>query len=83
MIILGKAFSYLRDYIKDDTFKINIVNGKIDIVNYTDIVNLDDNQIIVNSPFGLVVITGKDLVVVRLIENEILINGKVQKVELR
>lgn len=83
MIILGKAFSYLRDYIKDDTFRINIVNGKIDIVNYTDIVNLDDNQIIVNSPFGLVVITGKGLVVVRLIENEILINGKVQKVELR
>ena len=35
----------LKDYINDDSFKINIYKNKINVVNYLDIITLEESRI--------------------------------------
>ena len=72
----------LKDYINDDSFKINIYKNKINIVNYLDIITLEDNRISLKYQEGMIVIKGNNLSVNKLLDNEILITGEIKSVEL-
>lgn len=65
----------IREYIKDDNFKMNIKNNKIDIENYTDIGSISDNEIIIFINNKRIKIKGKNLKITKLLNNEILILG--------
>ena len=71
----------LRTYILENEFKINILIGKIDIVNYIEIDHFDDTKIMVRYEKGLVVIKGENLTISKLLNDELLILGKVKVVE--
>lgn len=73
----------IRSYILDDDVKINIINNKINIVNYNDIGHFDSNKIIVKVNNGEVIIKGDDLVVSKLMNSEILITGNFNNIEFR
>ena len=72
----------LRDYILESDFRINYINKKLNIVNYSFIDHFDDDKIIIRHDNGLVIIKGSNLVITRLLDNEILIFGKIQNIEL-
>ena len=72
----------LKDYINDDSFKINIYKNKINIVNYLDIITLEDNRISLKYQEGMIIIKGNNLSVNKLLDNEILITGEIKSVEL-
>ena len=72
----------LRNYIKDEEFRINIFGNKVNIINYLDLIVLEDTRISLQSPKGIVVIKGSGLTVNRLLDNEILISGKIKTIEL-
>lgn len=72
----------LKDYINDDSFKINIYKNKINIVNYLDIITLEDNRISLKYQEGMIIIKGNNLSVNKLLDNEILITGAIKSVEL-
>lgn len=74
---------YLRSYILEEEFKITILHNKINIVNYTSIGSFDDSKIIINYEKSSVIIKGSNLVVSRLMSNEILISGKINSLEFR
>ena len=78
-----KIFDNLRGYILEDEFKITIFKDKINIQNYIDIGNFDSNKVEVKHQNGLVLITGGNLIVSRLMNNEILINGVIKNIEMR
>ena len=73
----------LRNYILESDFKIIYLPNKLDIVNYSDISHFDNNKIIVNYNDGSVLISGKNLVVSKLLKDELLIEGSIDKLELR
>ena len=73
----------LRSYILEEEFKITILNNKINIVNYTSIGSFDDSKIIINHNNGSTIIKGSNLVVSRLMTNEILISGNINSLEFR
>ncbi len=73
----------LRNYILDNTFKVTILKGKIDILNYLEIDHFDDNKIIIRYKEGTLVINGKDLIISKLLDDEILISGKIKTVEFK
>lgn len=75
--------NYIRSYILEEEFKITILNNKINIVNYTSIGSFDDSKIIINYNKGIVIIKGNNLVVTRLMSDEILISGKINTLEFR
>ncbi len=73
----------LRNYILENDFKIIYLSNKLDIVNYSDISHFDSNKIIINYNDGSVLINGKNLVVSKLLKDELLIEGSINKIEFR
>lgn len=73
----------LRNYILENEFKIVYLSNKLDIVNYSDISHFDNNKIIINYNEGSVLISGKNLVVSKLLKDELLIEGSIDKLEFR
>lgn len=73
----------IRSYILDEEFKITILKERVNIVNYTSISNIDDNKVTIKYDNGNVIIKGNNLVVSRLMNDEILISGKINSIEFR
>lgn len=72
----------LRNYVMENEFKIGIVKDKVNIVNYTSVGHFDSSKIIIRHDTGNVIIKGTNLVVSKLLHDEILITGKIVHIEL-
>lgn len=75
-------FKGVTSYIKEESFRINIYHNNINIVNYLDIISLEENRVSVRYDEGSIVIKGKNLLVKKLLENEILITGQIKLIEM-
>lgn len=73
----------LRNYILENKFEINIYENNIDIVNYKEIDHFDDNIIIIRFEKGIITVKGNNLIITKLLEDEILINGEIRNIEFR
>lgn len=73
----------LKDYILENKFKIYITQDYINIINYTEIDHFDDKIIIIRNNKGIVTIKGKELIISKLLEEELLINGIVRNIEFK
>lgn len=71
----------IRNYIMDEEFKITVFENKIDIENYVEIDHFDDKKITINYEKGKVIINGNELVIEKLLDDEILISGLIVKIE--
>lgn len=66
----------LKNYIKQDQFKMTLKNKIIDIENYTDLGNLSEKEIVVFNSDNRITIIGENLTVRKLLNNEIMLTGK-------
>jgi len=71
MKILDKINNYINEY----DYKIIITNKFINIVNYKEIIDFDSKKISIRNNLGITIIEGKDLVISKMLEDEILITG--------
>ena len=76
-------FDRLRNYINDDSWKINISKNQVDIVNYLDILLLEEEKILVKYKDGVISIIGDRLSVNKMLDSEILIMGNIKCVEFK
>ena len=74
-------FNNLRNYLDDHSWKIYIYENKINIVNYIDIIALEDNRISIKYEKGILIIKGNNLTLNKLLDQEILITGKISSLE--
>lgn len=74
-------FKDLREYILENEFKITITKNKINVVNYNKIINLTDTEVSLISDGMKVRIYGNNLLLNKLLDREILLTGKISKVE--
>ena len=72
----------LREYVLEANFKIYIEQNKIDIVNYDAIESVTNNKISLKYNNKILNIIGNDLVIKKLLNDEILIEGKLKNIEL-
>lgn len=72
-----------KDYLRNNEFEMNIDKYKIHIINYVSIGHFDSNKVMIKYSEGTIVITGKNLVVSRLMNDEILVKGDFNNIELR
>ncbi len=77
-----KLFNKLDRIITDRTYKIIIKENIIDIINYIEIKDFTNKKIIIKHDKGLTTINGDNLVVSRMQDNEVLIEGKITTLEL-
>lgn len=75
--------SNLKNIILEEDFKITYIKNKIGIINYQDITSFNSNKIIISYKDGNIFISGENLVVSKLVKDELLIEGKIEKIELR
>lgn len=78
-----KLINSFRNYILDEEFKINIYKDKVNVVNYTDIVNFTSKEVTIKYEGGLLLIIGNNLSISRLLIDEVLVTGNIEKIELR
>ncbi len=73
----------IRSYFLDEEFKIIYYPNQIDIINYQQIESFEEESIRIQYKNGILLIAGKGLSVQKLLEDEVLISGKIEKIEFR
>lgn len=76
-------FKRINNYINDRDFKIHMTGSTINIVNYIDIITLEESRITIKYSSGMLVILGEDLSVNKLLDSEILITGNIRNIEFK
>ena len=74
-------FKDLKNIIYDKKFKVTILKNQININNYKEILIFEESQILVSTEEYSVRVIGEHLAINRLLENELLIEGKIKTVE--
>lgn len=75
-------FDKIREYVKDEEFRLTIYQDKVYAVNYSNILTLTDSRVTLKVEDVMYVIKGENLVLNKLLDKEILINGKIFNLEV-
>ncbi len=73
-------FERIKNYIKLNEVKVTYSQNKINIVNYKKINIFDNNKIEINCFNKMVTINGNDLIITRLFNDELLIEGEINSI---
>lgn len=73
----------IKNYLLEKEFKILVSNNKIDISNYQSIEHISANKVIIKNDDKIVVIEGNNLLLTKLLVDEIIISGIIKNIELR
>ena len=82
--ILGdrvKLFDRLDKYLVDNEYKVTIKDKEVHIINYLEIVDFSGDKVVVRYRDGFTTLMGNDLVVSKMIDDELLITGKLKSIE--
>lgn len=75
-------FEKLSNYVNNKEFSLTLYTDKIHINNYQKIISLEDTYISVITNNKKILITGSNLVLCKLFDNEMLIKGTISKIEV-
>ncbi len=78
-----KIFNKLDTFINEKNYLITYKNDSINIVNYLKIINFSSSLIEIEHKNGITIINGKDLVISKLMEDELLIIGDIYSIEFK
>lgn len=70
-----------RSYLLDEEFKITMIENRVDVVNYDSIGHFDSTKVMIRYKNKILSIKGKNLVVSRLLSDEVLVTGEIQTIE--
>lgn len=74
--------SRVKDYILDQEFRFTLLEHRFFAINFSKILSLEESRVSFLTRYGRIVVKGKDFVLQRLLENEVLIGGEVEGVEV-
>ncbi len=75
-----KLIRKIDDYINDKVFSIIYKNNYLDIINYTKIDNFSSSNIIISYYNNKYSIEGNNLIISKMMEEELLIEGDIHKI---
>ena len=81
--MLMNIIKKISGFINDNEYRLQYINNSINIINYKEIKEFGENKIIVSSSYGLSIINGSNLVVSKMLDNEILITGTITNIEFK
>jgi len=67
----------------EEQFKMIILSNKIDVINYLDVELFDEEKVVIRHGSGSIVLNGKDLIISKLLDKELMINGDIERIEFR
>ena len=72
----------IKVFINSKKLRLNYIDNKLNVVNYDEIVLLTAEKIILTKDKKIIIIKGLNLTLLKLLEEEILINGSIKTIEL-
>lgn len=78
MFLLRKLY----EYVKDDEFRFTVYNNRIHFINYEEINSLNSDYILITSFDRKISIRGRNLVLNKLLEKELLVVGEIYNIEV-
>lgn len=75
-----KILNKLDNYINDKKYSMIYKYNKLDIINYTEIVDFTSKIITIRYNNNIYQIKGNNLVIARMMDNEILISGSIENI---
>lgn len=75
-------FNRVKDYINDEEFRLTIFDDRIHIINYLKIISLETERISILTKNSRIIIKGINLCLNKLLDDEILISGKINNIEV-
>ncbi len=73
-----KLVRSIDNYVNDKKFSILYKNNKLDIINYTKILDFSDTKISISYLDSKYIILGTNLVISKMLEEEVLITGNIE-----
>lgn len=73
----------IKSYWLENEIKIIILKNKINIQNYNDIEHINSDEIFIKSDEFNIIVKGKNLIISKLLSNEVLITGNYSMIEFR
>lgn len=75
-----KLFNYLERCITDDEFKVIIMNEGLNIINYIEVMDFSSKEISIKYDRGIMIIKGSELVVSKMMDDELFIKGNIKNI---
>lgn len=72
----------LREYINDNEFRLTVFSDRVHVMNFLNIVSLEEERISFLTSKGRVIIKGKNLCLNKLLNDEVLISGTIMNIEV-
>ena len=73
----------IKSYLLENDFKIIMTNKDINVINYEEVESVSSDNIVLKYKLGKLNVKGNDLVIKKLLNDEILIIGSINSVEFR
>lgn len=77
-----RLFNKLNNYINDSEYRVIIGNNYVNIVNYIKIIDFTSSVIRVENKYGKTIVNGSNLVVSKMLDDEILIVGNINNISV-
>ena len=77
-----KLFDRLDRYLEDNDYKVTISKGMIHIINYLQILSIEDERVAFLTNKGRIIIKGNNLCLNKLLDDEVLVSGFVSNIEV-
>lgn len=77
-----KLIDKMTNYIYDKDVSLHIYEKKVNVVNYKEIASFNSTRIVITYDNGEITVEGKNLVISKLLSNELLISGEIKHIEL-
>ena len=78
-----KIINKINNYIFEKDYKIITTDKYINIVNYQEIINFSLNKIEIKCNNNIISIEGKDLIITKMIKDEVLIKGIIYNISIK
>ena len=72
----------LSNYIVDREFRLTLFKDMVNVINYSKIISLEENYISIIANEKKILIKGNNLVLKKILDNELLIKGKINSIEV-
>lgn len=73
----------IRNYLFEEEFHFEVYPNYVDVINFTRIGHFDREKVWIDYENGTLLITGHHLVVSKLLKEEVLVVGHIEKIELK
>ena len=77
-----KITNYLDRYLTDKIYSITVKENSVYIINYIEVVDFSDSKVVIRYSKGKTTILGDNLVVSKMMKDELLIIGKIRTIEV-